>query len=139
MQIADWKQVGAGIQIPPNSGKLLQRWGVIAELGDQAVQPDGISFRRWESGERIGFTDLTEPFVKACGAPYYVVHRAHLHSALLQTAKKLGVSIVLNARVKEHDTEEASITFENGERHSADLIVAADGMFSFLLHTWQTA
>ncbi|KAH6692232.1 FAD binding domain-containing protein [Plectosphaerella plurivora] len=129
-QTAQLGEVGAGIQIPPNSGKLLERWGVIAELGDQAVRPDGISFRRWESGERIGYTDLTEPFVKACGAPYYVVHRAHLHSALLQTAKKLGVSVVLNARVEQHDTAEGSVTLENGKQYSADLIVAADGIKS---------
>ncbi|KAM5386568.1 hypothetical protein ACJZ2D_000531 [Fusarium nematophilum] len=129
-QAAQLAEVGAGIQIPPNSGKLLQRWGVIDELGQQAVQPDGISFRRWQSGHRIGFTDLSEGFVRAYGAPYYVVHRAHLHSALLQRARNLGVAIHLNSRVVSYHPDMPSITLVGGQTFEGDLVVAADGIKS---------
>lgn len=100
---------------------------MIAELGHQAVRPDGISFRRWRCGERIGFTDLSRSFADTCGAPYYVVHRSHLHSALLRTAQKLGVDIKLNSRVIHHDPDLPSITLEDGSVFEADLIIAADG------------
>lgn len=120
-------QVGAGIQIPPNSGKLLDRWGVIEELDRHAVRPDGISFRRWQSGEKIGFTDLSGSFAERCGAPYYVAHRAHLHRALQQRAESLGVHIVVQSRVTSYNPDTPSITVENGQMYRADLIVAADG------------
>lgn len=96
-------------------------------MSEQAVQPDGISFRRWENGERIGFTDLSETFVELCGAPYYVAHRAHLHSALYERALELGVTVRLNSRVSSYDPQAPSATLFNGQTFKADLIVAADG------------
>lgn len=121
-------QVGAGIQVPPNCSKLLQRWGVVHELAGQAVRPDGISFRRWENGHRIGFTDLSQDFIDACGAPYYVVHRAHLHSALHKRAVDLGVPVRLNSRVTDYDTSVPSVKLADGQEFEADLVIAADGM-----------
>lgn len=120
-------QVGAGIQIPPNSSKLLSRWGVMDVMSDQAVRPDGISFRRWENGDRIGFTDLSESFVDLCGAPYYVAHRAHLHSALYERAVELGVTVRLGSRVVHYDPTMPSASLASGDTFKADLIVAADG------------
>ncbi|KAJ3963042.1 hypothetical protein N0V92_000182 [Colletotrichum tropicale] len=123
-------EVGAGIQIPPNSSKLLQRWGVMDVMAEQAVRPDGISFRRWENGERIGYTDLSQTFVELCGAPYYVAHRAHLHSALYQRALDLGVTVRLDSRVANYNPLAPTATLCNGEVVSADIIIAADGVKS---------
>lgn len=36
-------EVGAGIQIPPNSGRLLRRWGVFEHLEKWVVKPEGIN------------------------------------------------------------------------------------------------
>ncbi|KAL3475747.1 hypothetical protein BJX99DRAFT_229213 [Aspergillus californicus] len=129
-QANEIKEVGAGIQIPPNSSKLLARWGVMSELGGQAVEPDGMSFRRWSSGERIGFTDLSPEFRDAYGAPYYVVHRAHLHSALLKRATDLGVTIHLASRVVAYDTTVPSVSLVDGSTIQADIVIAADGIKS---------
>jgi salicylate hydroxylase len=96
-------------------------------MADQAVRPEGITFRRWECGESIGFTDLSPSFATTCGAPYYVAHRSHLRSALLRTAQKLGVMIMLNSRVIHHDPDLPSITLEDGQVFEADLVIAADG------------
>ncbi|KAK1960806.1 FAD binding domain-containing protein [Colletotrichum sublineola] len=129
-QASQLTEVGAGIQIPPNSSRLLQRWGVMDIMSQEAVRPDGISLRRWENGKQIGFTDLTESFVEFCGAPYYVAHRAHLHSALYQRAVDLGVTVHLNSKVTHYDPDIPSATLANGRTFTADLIVAADGLKS---------
>ncbi|KAJ9144076.1 Salicylate hydroxylase [Pleurostoma richardsiae] len=129
-QAAELTEVGAGIQIPPNSGKLLQRWGVMNHLLDQAVQPDGISFRRWQSGEQIGFTDLSPEFAATYGAPYYVVHRAHLHSALFKRATELGVVVHLGCRVNGYNPDTPSVTLADGTIFAGDLVIAADGIKS---------
>ena len=100
------------------------------ELADQAVQPDGISLRRWASGKRIGYTDLSPEFAAAYGAPYHVVHRAHLHSALFRRATALGVSVVLGSRVVAYDASVPSASLADGTVFRADLIVGADGVKS---------
>ncbi|KZL63356.1 fad binding domain-containing protein [Colletotrichum incanum] len=129
-QASQLSEVGAGIQIPPNSSKLLQRWGIMDIMSGQAVRPDGISIRRWENGKLIGFTDLSESFVELCGAPYYVAHRAHLHSALYQRAVDLGVTVHLNSKVSNYDPHIPCASLAGGQCFAADLIVAADGVKS---------
>lgn len=132
-QAAEFAEVGAGIQIPPNSGRLLHRWGVMEQdLGRLAVRPDGISFRRWRSGSVIGFTDLSSEFSAMYGAPYYVVHRAHLHEALSSRAAALGVSVRLNSRVVRYDEPSASVSLQDGTELHGDLVVAVDGKIRFL-------
>ncbi|KAL8405197.1 hypothetical protein RB594_009921 [Gaeumannomyces avenae] len=123
-------EVGAGIQIPPNSGRLLYRWGVMEDLGSLAVRPDGISVRRWESGKVIGFTDLSSDFSSMYGTPYYVVHRVHFHEALASRAAELGVQIRLNCKVVQYDEPSASVTLQDGTTLCGDLVVAVDGVKS---------
>ncbi|TDZ35235.1 FAD-dependent monooxygenase OpS4 [Colletotrichum spinosum] len=129
-QATQLSEVGAGIQIPPNSSKLLRRWGVMGIMSEKAVRPDGISFMRWQDGQKIGFTDLSERFIELCGAPYYVAHRAHLHSALYERALALGVEVRLNSRVIRYDHSLPAATVVGGHTFRADLIVAADGVKS---------
>lgn len=126
-------QVGAGIQVPPNSGKLLQRWGVLQRLGPRAIRPARMNFRRWQDGALIGVTDTSPAFAVQYGAPYCVVHRAHLHHALYQQATALGVTTRLNSKVDTYDTETARIVLSDGGVFQGDLVVAADGKFFFPL------
>lgn len=55
-------EVGAGIQIPPNSSRILKSWGVYDELREYLVRPGNINIRRYENGEVIGLTPL-HPFL----------------------------------------------------------------------------
>ena len=75
------------------------------------------------------------------GAPFMAVHRVDLHNELLRLAlhdeerggKGLApVSLTLNAPVKGVSTKEGIIELEDGSKHGADLIVAADGLHSVL-------
>lgn len=103
------------------------RWGLGPLLQDRVVEPDSMKFRRWEDGSVIGNTRLVPNFRQEYDAPYYVVHRAHLHDALLQQAVKLGAEVHVNSRVQSYDPSTPSITLANGSVHCADLLVAADG------------
>lgn len=123
-------QVGAGIQVPPNSGKLLERWGVTRRFAEYVVQPARMNFRRWADGALIGVTDTSPAFTAQYGAPYYVVHRAHLHGALYEQAVALGVRTRLNSKVAAYDAESGAIVLSDGDVFQGDLVVAADGMSS---------
>jgi salicylate hydroxylase len=120
-------QVGAGIQIPPNSGRLLHRWGVYEHLRKRVVAPEGINLRRWQNGHVIGYTDLGDAFVSDFEVPYYVVHRAHFHEALHMRAKELGAVVELNKRVVKYDELKGVVILADGSVVQGDLVIAADG------------
>lgn len=129
-QAAALGEVGAGIQIPPNSAKILIDWGLGPFLEGTASEPEGITFRRWKDGSAIGYTKLVPSFRNSFGAPYCVVHRAHLHDALHQLALQLGVKVKLDHKVvkyKEGSASQPSVEVKGGACFTADLVVAADG------------
>lgn len=91
------------------------------------TEPEAISFRRWETGEVIGFTRLIPNFRNTFGGSYYVIHRADFHSALYRRALDLGVTVKLGSRVVDYKLEGPSICLRDGTSLSADLVIAADG------------
>lgn len=121
-------EVGAGIQIPPNSTRLLFKLGLKPYLAPYVTEPERISFRRWQDGRIIGNTQLVPDFNNNYHAPYYVIHRANFHSALCRRAIDLGIEIKLGTKAVDYDPVAGSITLEDGTVHKADLIIAADGM-----------
>ena len=121
-------QVGAGIQIPSNSTRVLLRWGVGKYL-PEAIEPCGKNFRRWQNGDVIGHTKLIPEFRQNFSAPYYVAHRAHFHSALYKRALDLNVEVKTASRVDDFDEENGTLTLADGTTYEADLVIAADGMY----------
>jgi salicylate hydroxylase len=75
----------------------------------------------------IGWTQLIPDFRRSFGAPYYVIHRAHLHDAMHRLAVELGVKVELGSVVVDYDLDKPSLTLGNGEVHTGDLIIGADG------------
>ncbi|OOO13389.1 monooxygenase FAD-binding protein [Aspergillus oryzae] len=129
-QTAVLGEVGAGIQIPSNSARILFKLGLESYLKPYVTTPESISFRRWQNGKVIGKTRLIPDFIDNFHAPYYVIHRADFHSALCQKAEDMGIEIRLGARVVDYDSVLGSITLHDGTRHTGDLVVAVDGIKS---------
>lgn len=103
-------EVGAGIQLSPNVTRLLRKWGLFTRLKPIAVEPGRIYFRRWQTGQEIGVTNLVPDFERDFGAPYWVVHRAHLHQALYERALELGVVVHVDSRVHSIDFDKGQVT-----------------------------
>lgn len=89
----------------------------------------GYEFVRWEDGSTISHLEFDDA-VHTYGAPYYLVHRADLHSALLSAARNAGVEVLGNRTITEYDLETPSARTDLGEVFTADLIIAADGIKS---------
>ncbi|KAI5207273.1 hypothetical protein E4T38_03374 [Aureobasidium subglaciale] len=123
-------EVGAGIQIPSNSSRILLDWGLGSFLKGKVVEPENITFRRWEDGSAVGFTKLIPEFQKSFDAPYYVVHRADFHDAMHKLALELGVEVLVSSRVVRYNSEDAAVETANGRKYSGDLVIAADGVKS---------
>jgi salicylate hydroxylase len=83
----DATEVGAGIQIGPNGVKILRALGVAERLASLAGRPDEIVVRNARTGAVTVRMPLGDWIERRHGAPYWVIHRSDLHSALLATAR----------------------------------------------------
>ncbi|EON99136.1 putative salicylate hydroxylase protein [Phaeoacremonium minimum UCRPA7] len=124
----EFAEAGAGIRVPPNSSRLLLRWGVDLEKMKKSVSKR-YHFIRWEDGATICKLPF-DNIVETHGAPYYLVHRADLHAGLLEAARKAGVDIHTHKRVIEYNFEAPYAKTQEGEIFKADLIIGADGIKS---------
>ena len=74
-------------------------------------------------------------FRRSFGAPYYVIHRAHLHDALHKLAAELGVKVELASTVVDYDLDTPSLTLEDGSVHGGDLVIGADGKIYYIMRS----
>jgi len=128
-QIAD---VGAGIQVLPNSSRVLISWGLEETLSRHATRPRKCNMLHWKGG-MISELDFHR-YEQMIGTPFWDFHRSNLHGSLLERAKELGATIRVNSRVADvqvaEDEMTATVLLGDGTRRTADLVVGADGINS---------
>ncbi|GLA74703.1 hypothetical protein AtubIFM55763_005949 [Aspergillus tubingensis] len=124
----DGHRAGAGIRIPPNSTRLLRRWGIDFDKMRKCLCR-GYHFLRWEDGSTITKIEF-EDMVPRHGEPYYLVHRADLHASLLGVAIEAGVVVHKNRHVTSYDFSVPMAITAESEKWMADLIICADGIKS---------
>lgn len=123
-------EIGAGIQIPPNSTRILEAYGLGEKLKEKVAWPRNIVLRRYANGHQLGQTPLHPHLSETYGYPYWLIHRADYQRILFDTAVALGAEVVLSARVASVDEEKPSVTTTGGKEYEADVIVGADGIRS---------
>ncbi|KAF2765156.1 FAD/NAD(P)-binding domain-containing protein [Teratosphaeria nubilosa] len=124
-------EIGAGLQITPNGSKVFQHFGIYDALEQKAAEPSFVQIRRYSDGKVLSRTDHFDRDVRAkYNAPFWDLHRVDVQRALANRAKELSVQVRLGSRVADLDFEKPSVKIENGEELQADLIVAADGLWS---------
>lgn len=74
-------EVGAGIQVLPNSARVLRSWGVTGSLEPFATKPSVCNFIGYK-GNHLSRMDYGS-YAKASGAPFWDFYRMNLHSCLL--------------------------------------------------------
>lgn len=130
---AEIREVGAGLQMGPNAVRLLQELSVTPYLTEAVVLPDRAVMRDIASGEEIFQIPFGEAFVERYGAPYQVMHRGDLLTALLTSAERTGLVQVHPAKelVDVTQTDDAvSAHFSDGTVVAAEILIGADGIRS---------
>ncbi|KAF3405242.1 hypothetical protein DPV78_003195 [Talaromyces pinophilus] len=129
-------EIGAAVVLSPNSVRVLSTFGFSCDRA-QARR-----LQLWETVDGrtlnpLGKVDHREAEQKY-GAPLYAIHRVDLHNELLRLIGEetnKPATIHLRSKVVDADPEKGFIELEDGTKHYADLIVAADGLRSVLRKT----
>ncbi|KAI0456129.1 hypothetical protein F5B21DRAFT_513484 [Xylaria acuta] len=130
-------EVGAAIHLAPNATRVLRSWdcdfetmspveceAVKAYSADlKLIQTPGIPFNYKEGKEIMDIED-----------PWFMVHRADLHTGLRLLAERgfqgRSVKIHLNSKVDSVDAETGEVHFQDGRTVQGDLVIGADGLHS---------
>ncbi|KAJ5802003.1 uncharacterized protein N7503_004453 [Penicillium pulvis] len=124
-------EFGAGLQLFPNSTRILHKWGLTPSLEKVAFQSSHMSVRRWEDNTELSFNMNNPTSTWLYGWPQWQVYRPDLQQVLFERVKQLpNVSVVFGKSVKSVDHETGTVYTADGEAIEADLTVAADGIWS---------
>ncbi|OAI24310.1 salicylate 1-monooxygenase [Methylosinus sp. R-45379] len=124
------EEVGAGLQISPNAGRILQGFGMRPALDAVALEPRALNIRRAADGAVLARLPLAEARDR-WGAPFRVFHRADLQKALLDEALRLGVETRTAARCEGFTQDEGCVRPVIGEATlEAEALIGADGLRS---------
>jgi salicylate hydroxylase len=129
-QAADYKRVGADINLTPNAVHALDGLGVVPALKETAARPTHRISRMWDTGKETSRLEMADEAVRKYGAPQLTIHRADLLDAL---RRQLDESIVkLGHRIEtiECDATTPRVRFSNGAEHEFELLIGADGIHS---------
>jgi salicylate hydroxylase len=128
-------EVGAGIQVSANAGRVMAHIGVADRVAEAGFLPDHYRFRTFDDGSVLQAIELGARYRATHGQPYVTIHRADLHTVLVDAVRGLRAdAIETGARVTRFEEDETGVTlhFDGRASERADLVIAADGIKSVL-------
>ncbi len=132
-QAAEFKEIGAGIQLGPNVFWMFEALGLTAPIGALAVFPDNLIMMDSITAEEVTRIPLGEAFRKKFKQPYALIHRADLHNVLLDACRKSNL-VRLDTSQKVVAVEDAgggvAATTEGGKVYRGAALIGADGLWS---------
>jgi len=126
-QAQRFAHIGAGIQMMPNSMKVLREIGVEERVRRTSFAPYSHLNRIWDTGEVTRELPMPEGLY---GAPYLCMHRADLHDALRSVLPADIFHLGRRLVGLDHKAGCVAVAFADGSRAEADLVVGADGVHS---------
>src|SRR5262249_54318153 len=126
-QATRFTRIGAGIQMMPNSMKVLRGIGIEQRLRDFSFAPDSHLNRVGDTGEITRELPMPESLYSA---PYLCMHRGDLHDALLSTVPAKCVHTARKLVGLDQANGRVTLTFADGSREIADAVIGADGVHS---------
>ena len=126
-------EIGAGIQLGPNAFAAFDALGVGPNARGRAVYTDDMVMHDALDESLVARVPVGEPFRKRFGNPYAVIHRADVHTSLLEGAQASGTIDVLTStsvqRV-EQDADGVTVFDASGGEHRGIALIGADGVKS---------
>jgi salicylate hydroxylase len=127
------REIGAGVQISPNAGRLLHSLGLGAAYSEISVNPHRVVLRRWEDDSIIRATDLDESFISQHQVPLANVARNELVEIIGNAvAARTNVTLKFSTHVVAVEPGDSSsvVLFSDGSSQTFDIVIGADGIHS---------
>lgn len=128
-QAAQISRIGAGINLYPNSTRILQALGFEEKLKTIGTTPETWFNCEWDTG-RVYFNQPAAEWQRDYGAPHMILHRGDLQAFMID-ALRPGTIQYDKALTKLGDTAEGVLLeFADGTTAKADFVIGADGINS---------
>jgi salicylate hydroxylase len=130
------EDTGSGIQLSPNATRVLAHLGVLDKLLTASVEPRAVVVREARRLRKLAEVPLGGKAEDRWGAPYLVVHRADLQTALLARAKREpDIKLVTGARLADAAFHARGVTVSldiagDVKEAACLLLIGADGVGS---------
>ena len=128
-QAAQFARVGAGIQMMPNSMKVLRNIGVETAVRERSFKPYSHLNREWDTGRVLRELPMPEDLF---GAPYLCMHRADLTDALASSVPREIIHFDRKLVGLDESSAGVRLAFADGSQALADAVVGADGVHSLV-------
>jgi salicylate hydroxylase/6-hydroxynicotinate 3-monooxygenase len=126
-QAQRFAHIGAGIQMMPNSMKVLREIGIEARVRGISFAPYSHLNRIWDTGEVTRELPMPESLY---GAPYLCMHRANLHEALVSVLPSEIFHLGSRLVGLDQTADTVTMTFADGGQATAEAVIGADGVHS---------
>jgi 2-polyprenyl-6-methoxyphenol hydroxylase-like FAD-dependent oxidoreductase len=137
-QAREFKEIGAGIQLGPNAFKMFDRLGITDQINCTAVFPESLLVMDSMTAEEVTRISLGEKFRDRFFYPYALIHRADIHSVLLQACRSSPlITLVTSQKVVrfEDDGDQVVAHTEDGTSFAGAALIGADGLWSTIRAT----
>jgi 2-polyprenyl-6-methoxyphenol hydroxylase-like FAD-dependent oxidoreductase len=132
-QAAQLGEIGAGIQLGPNAFAAFDALGIGPEARGRAVYTDEMVMHDALDETLVGRIPTGEAFRARFGNPYAVIHRADVHSALLEGAQRsdrIQLETATTVQRLEQDEQGVTVHDSRGRMHRGLALIGADGVKS---------
>lgn len=138
---AEFKEVGAGLQIGPHGWRMLESWGLLDQIVAAGYLPEDMQFRDAVNRETILTMRFDEEFQQHYGGRYLVIHRSDLLNILVTNAEAAGAKLHNGVLVTDSRTVDGGIevdiesSINKGEANKTllvDAFLAFDGIHSVM-------
>jgi 3-hydroxybenzoate 6-monooxygenase len=126
-------EIGAGIQLGPNAFSAFDALGIGEKARGRAVYNDELVMHDALDESLVARVPVGEAFRRRFGNPYAVIHRADVHTSLLEGARESGrIEVLTSTTVQRVDQDDDSVTVHDtkGRTHRGLALIGADGVKS---------